>query len=156
MSFDRLIYIDRLKEAGVDETTARAHADALREALFESVATKSDLKEEVASIRSDLKEEARGIRADLKHEVGSLRADIKEEARSIRADLKEEARSIRAELKEEVGSIRADIKDNVTRLEHSIAILDRKIEITARDLTIKGAGGLVIIASIMIGLKLFG
>jgi hypothetical protein len=35
-------------------------------------------------------------------------------------------------------------------------MLDRQIEISARDLTIKGAGGLVIIASLMIGLKLFG
>jgi hypothetical protein len=42
--FDRLIYIDRLKRAGVNEEQARAHADAMDEALRESVATKSDIE----------------------------------------------------------------------------------------------------------------
>jgi hypothetical protein len=37
-----------------------------------------------------------------------------------------------------------------------MAALDRKIELTARDLIIKGAAGLVVLASLMSGLKLFG
>jgi hypothetical protein len=41
-------------------------------------------------------------------------------------------------------------------LERKIEKLDYKIEITARDLVIKGASGLVILASLLIGLKLFG
>jgi len=41
--FDKLTYIDRLKRAGIDEGQARAHAEAMDEALRESVATKSDL-----------------------------------------------------------------------------------------------------------------
>ena len=90
MTFDRLLYIDRLKEAGIEEPVARAHAEALREALLETVATKSDLNEAVQTLRTE------------------------------------------------------------------INALDRKIEITARDLTIKGAGGLVIIATLIVGLKLFG
>lgn len=44
LTFDRLAYIDRLKEAGVDEKQARAQADALDAALRESVATKADLE----------------------------------------------------------------------------------------------------------------
>lgn len=83
MSFDRLVYIDRLKEAGIDDAVARAHADALREALLETVATKADLREAVST-------------------------------------------------------------------------LDHRIELTARDLTIRGAGGLIILASLLVGLKLFG
>ena len=50
MTFDRLLYIDRLKEAGVDEPVARAHAEALREALLETVATKADLKDAVQTV----------------------------------------------------------------------------------------------------------
>ncbi len=90
MSFDRLVFIDSLTKAGVDEPVARAHADALRQALMETVATKADL---------------------------------------------------------------ADVAQTLDR---KIDMLDRKIEITARDLTIKGAAGLIVIASLMIGLKLFG
>jgi hypothetical protein len=41
--FDRLRYMDRLKTAGIPEAQARAHADAMDEALRESVATKIDL-----------------------------------------------------------------------------------------------------------------
>lgn len=90
MTFDRLLYIDRLREAGIEEPLARAHADALREALLETVATKADLNEAVA------------------------------------------------------------------RIDRRIDELDRKIEITARDRTIRGAGALVILASLIVGLKLFG
>jgi flagellar biosynthesis/type III secretory pathway protein FliH len=90
MTFDRLLYIDRLKEAGIEEPVARAHAEALREALLETVATKNDLNEAVQTLKAEA------------------------------------------------------------------VSLDRKIEITARDLTIKGAGGLIIIATLIVGLKLFG
>jgi len=42
--FDKLIYLDRLKSAGVSDEVARAHADGLDQALRDSVATKSDLQ----------------------------------------------------------------------------------------------------------------
>ena len=48
--FDRLVYIDRLKKAGVSEDQARAHADALDEALRETVVTKSELERQVSRI----------------------------------------------------------------------------------------------------------
>ena len=42
--FDKLAYKDKLTASGVPEATARAHADALDEALREGVATKRDLR----------------------------------------------------------------------------------------------------------------
>ncbi len=41
--FDKLIYVDRLKSGGFSEEQARAQAEALGEALRETVATKSDI-----------------------------------------------------------------------------------------------------------------
>jgi hypothetical protein len=41
--FDRLRFIDRLKRAGIDDNQARAHAEAMDEALHESVATKLNI-----------------------------------------------------------------------------------------------------------------
>ena len=41
--FDTLAYARRLKEAGVDEAQAEAHAEAVRDAVTEGVATKADL-----------------------------------------------------------------------------------------------------------------
>jgi hypothetical protein len=41
--FDKLRYIDRLINGGIGEEQARAHADAMDDALREAVATKSDI-----------------------------------------------------------------------------------------------------------------
>lgn len=41
--FDRLRYIDKLKSSGISDEHARAHADAIDNALRESVATRSDI-----------------------------------------------------------------------------------------------------------------
>ena len=41
--FDKLVYMDRLKRAGISEDQARAHAEAMDEALRESVATRFDV-----------------------------------------------------------------------------------------------------------------
>ena len=41
--FDRLAYVDRLRAAGVDESCARAHAEALDVALRDGVASKADI-----------------------------------------------------------------------------------------------------------------
>ena len=50
--FDKLVYMDRLKAAGIAEEQARAHADAMDEALREAVATKADIRE----LKSDNRE----------------------------------------------------------------------------------------------------
>jgi polyhydroxyalkanoate synthesis regulator phasin len=107
MSFDRLLYIDRLKMAGIDEPLARAHAEALRDALSDSVATKADI---------DV----------LGRDIGDLRRHIDEEIKRV--------------------------ERKIDQLENKI---ENKIEIVSRDLIIKGAGGLVLVSSLMIGLKLF-
>ena len=90
MTFDRLVYIDRLKQAGIDEEAARAHAEALRDALGETVATKGDLL-----------------------------------------------------------TVKTELKADIVKLDH-------RIDVTARDLTIRGASGLIITATLIVGLKLFG
>ena len=41
--FDTLSYARRLKTAGVDEVQAEAHAEAVRDAITQGVATKADL-----------------------------------------------------------------------------------------------------------------
>ena len=48
--FDRLAYVDRLKAGSFSEQQARAAADALGEALVETVATKAD----IASVKADI------------------------------------------------------------------------------------------------------
>ena len=61
--FDTLAYARRLKEAGVDEAQAEAHAEAVRDAITEGVATKADIarvedkmatKADLATLRADV------------------------------------------------------------------------------------------------------
>ena len=57
ITFDKLVYIDRLKSAGIDEPHARAHAEALDQALRDTVATKHDLRDvrdEIARLESKI------------------------------------------------------------------------------------------------------
>ena len=49
-AFDTLAYARRLKGAGVDEAQAEAHAEAVRDAITEGVATKAD----IADVRTDI------------------------------------------------------------------------------------------------------
>src|SRR6266849_145371 len=68
ITFDKLVYIDRLKSAGVDEPHARAHAEALDQALRDTVATKRDLREEIDKLRGEMRSEI--ARLETKIEVG--------------------------------------------------------------------------------------
>lgn len=52
--FDKLIYIDRLKRAGIPEDQARAHAEAMDEALRETIVTKSYLDIRLAQLETKL------------------------------------------------------------------------------------------------------
>jgi hypothetical protein len=51
INFDKLAYIDRLKAGGIEEQAARAHAEALDQALREEVATKHDLEIAVRDLK---------------------------------------------------------------------------------------------------------
>ena len=59
--FDTLVYARRLKEAGVDDAQAEAHAEAMRDAITESVATKADIARLEAKIDTGLA----GLKAEI-------------------------------------------------------------------------------------------
>jgi hypothetical protein len=65
LTFDRLAYIDRLREAGFDEKQARAHAEALDAALRDSVATKADIE----NVKLQLEAKIETTAANLKVEI---------------------------------------------------------------------------------------
>jgi hypothetical protein len=144
MTFDRLRYIDRLKIAGVDEMVARAHAEALRDALSETVATKDDLRA--------LGGELRGMIDQLYRKIDDtiISMDRKYDALDRKID------DTVISMDRKFDALDRKIDDTVISMDRKFDALDRKIEITARDLTIKGAGGLVMLAGLMVGLKLFG
>jgi hypothetical protein len=72
ITFDKLVYIDRLKSAGVAEPQARAHAEALDQALRDTVATKTDL----AAAKQELRDDMRQVRDELHGEIREMRNEI--------------------------------------------------------------------------------
>ena len=72
--FDTLAYARRLKAAGVDEAQAEAHAEAVRDAITEGVATKADLDRGLAALKADVirLEDKMATKADL----ADLKADM--------------------------------------------------------------------------------
>jgi hypothetical protein len=70
MSFDTLAYSQKLRSSGIPSEHAEAHAEALKAALAETVATKSD----VEAVRRDLKD----VEAALKLEIERVRREMAE------------------------------------------------------------------------------
>jgi len=62
VTFDKLVYIDKLKSAGIDDTQARAHAEAPDQALRDTVATKHDVREETTRLEHRIEVAVRDLK----------------------------------------------------------------------------------------------
>jgi hypothetical protein len=56
VAFDTLKFVERLEAGGFTHEQAKAAAEAFAAATGEDLATKADLKAEIASVRSDIRE----------------------------------------------------------------------------------------------------
>ena len=77
--FDRLAYVDRLKAGSFSEQQARAAADALGEALTETVATKADvaqLETKMETRFSELETRMETRFANLETRIAESRASV--------------------------------------------------------------------------------
>jgi hypothetical protein len=98
VTFDKLLYLDRLKLAGVPEGVARAHADGLDQAFREVVATKSDLEKTESALRSDLEKTESTLRSDLEKTETALRSDLEKTESTLRSDLEKTEFALRGEI----------------------------------------------------------
>ena len=78
--FDKLAYIDRLKRAGIDDNQARAHAEAMDDALRESVATKGDLRNEISRLENKIESEITRLENKIESETTRLENKIGSES----------------------------------------------------------------------------
>jgi hypothetical protein len=78
--FDKLAYIDRLKRAGIDDIQARAHAEAMDDALRESVATKADLRNETTLLENKIESEITRLENKIESEITRLENKIGSES----------------------------------------------------------------------------
>jgi len=124
--FDKLAYLDRLKRAGIEDDQARAHAEAMEDALRESVATKVDVATLGTTIQS---------------EVGRLETKISR---------------LETKIESEVTRLENTIHSEVTRLETKIESVETKIDLAVRDMTIRMGAIAVALFAALASIKFFG
>lgn len=117
--FDRLLYVDTLKSAGVPEDQARAHASALQTALLDTVATKDD----IAILRTDIN----ALRGDMEKLEISLRGDMEKLETSLRGDMGKLETSLRGDMGKLETSLRGEMRNIDTTLRGEIAKLDASL-----------------------------
>jgi hypothetical protein len=79
MTIDTLEYVKKLEAAGVDRRAGEAHAEALRAAIADELATKSDIQRLEAGTKADIQRlEARisEVRTELAAKIFDLKAEI--------------------------------------------------------------------------------
>jgi hypothetical protein len=116
ITFDKLLYVDRLKSGGLTEEQARSHAEALDLALRDKVATKQDPRQEISTVRQ---------------EISALRQELKDDIRDLRTEMQTEFRNVRAEIAR-LG----------TKFDNTIALAVRDIKIRFGGITIVAFGAL--------------
>ena len=72
MIIDTLKLKTKLELAGMDNQAAVAIADALGNADFDQLATKTDIKTEITAVRTDLQTEIAAVRT----EIATVKADL--------------------------------------------------------------------------------
>ena len=87
-TFDSLGYAKRLRDRGVPQEQAEAHAEAARDFIMAELVTKSDLKTDLLATKQDLQTELRSSFAGLQTELRSSFAGLQTELRSSVAELR--------------------------------------------------------------------
>jgi|ERR1043166_2839203 hypothetical protein len=75
-TFDSLGYAKRLRDGGVPQDQAEAHAEAARDFIMAELVTKTDLRTELLGVKQELQTEIRTSIADLRNNIAALDARI--------------------------------------------------------------------------------
>jgi hypothetical protein len=114
-TFDSLGYARRLREHGVAQDHAEAHAEAARDFIMAELATKTDLlavRTDLQAVKQELQSEFRSSIAELRSSVAELRSEV----HSSIAELRGELHSSVAELRSSIVELRSNMNTQGLRL----------------------------------------
>ena len=86
-AFDTLGYAKRLRDAGVTQEHAEAHAEAAREFGMGELVTRYDLEMATTLIRRDFEASIASLRRDFETSIATLRKDMETSVAAIRRDV---------------------------------------------------------------------
>ncbi len=79
LSFDTLRFAKRMQEAGLPQPQAEALAEALSDAVHDTVATKADIEKAVAELRGEIAD----LRTEQRGDIASLRTEMRDQQVSM-------------------------------------------------------------------------
>lgn len=113
---DTLKLARRLQDAGLERPVAEAMAEAFAETTIETVATKQDLREQVAILRAEIEASADRLNARMDALAGTLHAEVQGTADRLNAGTDGLAKSLNAGMDGLGGTLRAEIEGSVNSL----------------------------------------
>ena len=81
----------------------------------EAPVTRSELREEMASLKADVQGEMASLRTDLREELASFKSDVQGGMASLKADMRQELALLRDEFRQHYAT-KADLKELELRL----------------------------------------
>src|SRR5262245_5953350 len=96
-AMDTLGYAKRLRDAGIPEQQAEAHAEAARDFVMAELVTKSDLQSALAATRSDLQATLAATRSELQSTIAATKSDLQAAVKLLetKIDAETEAQTLR-------------------------------------------------------------
>ena len=132
VGFDTLSYARRLKDAGVDDVQAEAHAEAVRDAITEGVATKADIA------RLEDKMNGMATKADL--------ADLRADFATLETNLDKRFAVLEADFDKRLAALGADLDKLEARVDKRMAALETRL---VRNVYTVAAAQIVIIVGLL-------
>jgi chromosome segregation ATPase len=127
LAFDTYHYVKKLRDAGLPEIQAEAHADALKGLIEQNLATKQDLWD----VKRDLKEDIAELRQELKDDIAEVRnelKDVRQELKNDIAEVRQELKDVRQELKNDIAELRQELKDDISELKQDNSSLRHELK----------------------------
>lgn len=97
-AFDTLGYAKRLRDAGVSQEHAEAHAEAAREFVMGELVTHYDLEMSTTVIRRDFEASMASLRHYMETSISTLRRDMETSIASLRKDMETSVAALRNDL----------------------------------------------------------
>ena len=143
--FDTLKYVERLKDAGVPETQAKAEAEVLRDALSESLVTVLAGKEDIRIAKEELQGEIRAVKDQLQNEVRAVKKELHSEIRAVKEELQSEIRAVKEELQSEIRAVKEDVRT----LQEETRAIRADMKAMEMKLTIRTGGMMTVMTGIL-------
>src|SRR5215471_14412693 len=107
-TFDSLGYAKRLRDGGVPQDQAEAHAEAARDFIMAELVTKTDLlatKQELRTSITELQTELRTTKQELQTELHHTKQELQSELRTTKQELQNNIETLSLRLTVPVGAI---------------------------------------------------